>query len=207
MRQTQRSWTTGKPVTSPFAAPRGLSGRLAGRFMLLTNKQDELLDVLRVNAGDDVLEIGHGPGGLIRLLAEKTDADHIYGVDPSAEMVDAAGKLNAAAVAAGRVTLRIGAADDIGLPGESVDCAVSVNNVAIWPDLEAGIGEIHRVLRIGGRAVICWHGGHSAGRIARSLALPADHLDRIGSAIRDRFGAVTRDQLADLDVFTAIREN
>lgn len=171
-----------------------------------TNKQQDVVDLLGVSAGDEVLEIGHGPGGLIRLLVEKTDADRIHGVDPSAEMVDAAAKLNAAAVAAGRVVLRVGTADEIGLPGESVDCAVSVNNVAIWPDLEAGIREIHRVVRPRGRAMICWHGGHSAGRIADGLRLPAEKLARIESTVSACFGMVKRAQLADLDVFIAIRE-
>jgi ubiquinone/menaquinone biosynthesis C-methylase UbiE len=201
------SWATGKPATSPFAVPRGILGRLAGRFMLWTNDQRDVLDVLRISAGDEVLEIGHGPGGLIRLLVEKTDADRIHGVDPSAEMVAAAAKLNAAAVAAGRVRLRVGTADETGLPGESVDCAVSVNNVAIWPDLTAGIAEIHRVVRPGGRAVICWHGGHSAGRIAGGLRLPEEKLAAIESTMSDRFGKVESEQLAALDVFTAIREH
>ena len=82
MDSQQRSWAADRPVTSPFAKPRGLRGRLAGRFMLWTNKQDDMLTVLDVRPGDRVLEVGYGPGGLVRLLAGRTDAAAVQGVDP-----------------------------------------------------------------------------------------------------------------------------
>jgi SAM-dependent methyltransferase len=75
-------------TNNPFAHPSGWLGRLAGRLMLWTNSQDDVLGVLDVQPGGDVLEIGYGPGGLIRLLAERTDAASIRGVDPSAAMRD-----------------------------------------------------------------------------------------------------------------------
>jgi hypothetical protein len=61
-------------TNNPFAHPGGWLGRLAGRIMLWTNKQDDVIGVLGVQPGDDVLEIGHGRGGLIRLLVERTEA-------------------------------------------------------------------------------------------------------------------------------------
>jgi len=70
-------------TNNPFAHPSGWLGRLAGRIMLWTNKQDDVIGVLGVQPGDEVLEVGYGPGGLIRLLAERTDAVSIRGVDPS----------------------------------------------------------------------------------------------------------------------------
>lgn len=192
-------------TNNPFAHPRGWLGRIAGRFMLWTNKQDDVFDVLDVQPGDDVLEIGHGPGGLIRLIAERTDAASIRGVDPSPEMRDQAGRHNRKALRAGRVRLDLGTADRTGLPDAGVDRVVSVNNVAIWPDLEAAVGELHRVVRPGGTAVIAWHGGTAPSRIARSLRLPEDQLGHIEKVLRDRFGQVSREQLASLDVFIAVR--
>lgn len=194
------------PTTNnPFAHPRGWLGRLAGRIMLWTNKQDDVLGVLGVQLGDDVLEIGHGPGGLIRLIAERTDAASIRGVDPSAEMRDLAGRRNRKAVRAGRIRFDLGTADRTGLPDASVDRVVSVNNVAIWPDLEAAITELRRIVRPGGTVVIAWHGGTAPSRIARSLSLPEEQLGRIEQVLRDRIGEVTRGQLASLDVFIAVR--
>jgi SAM-dependent methyltransferase len=192
-------------TNNPFAHPSGWLGRIAGRIMLRTNKQDDVVGVLDVQPGDDVLELGYGPGGLIRLLAERTDATSIRGVDPSPEMRDQASRHNRKAMRAGRVRLDLGTADRTGLPDASVDRVVSVNNIAIWPDLEAAVAELHRVIRPGGTVVIAWHGGTTPSRIARSLRLPEDQLGRIEQTLRERFGQVTRKQLASLDVFTAVR--
>jgi SAM-dependent methyltransferase len=192
-------------TNNPFAHPSGWLGRMAGRFMLWTNEQIDVLGVLAVQPGHDVLEIGYGPGGLIRLLAERTDAASIRGVDPSPEMRDQASLHNRNAVRTGRVALDLGTADRTGLADASVHRVVSVNNVAIWPDLEAAVDELHRVLRPGGIVVIAWHGGTSPSRIARSLRLSEGELGHIEHVLRDRFGEVSRKQLASLDVFTAVR--
>jgi SAM-dependent methyltransferase len=120
-------------------------------------------------------------------------------------MRDQASRRNRRAVRAGRVHLDLGSADDTGLPDASVDRVVSVRNVALWPDLEAGVAELHRVVRPGGVVVIAWHGGTAPNRVVRSLSLPDDELSRIERAVGDRFGEVTRAQVATLDVFTAVR--
>ncbi|MGW0824948.1 class I SAM-dependent methyltransferase [Streptomyces sp. NPDC002845] len=205
MNTNPRSWATGQPVTSPFALPHGVFGRLAGRFMLWTNKQDDVLDVLDVQPGDRVLEVGYGPGGLVRLLTACTDAAVIRGVDPSPEMRDAATRANRGAVRAGRVALDLGTADRTGLADRCMDRVVSVNNVAIWPDLKAGLRELRRVVRPGGVVVIAWHGGARPGRIARRLRLTDDEFNRVESALRELFSDVTRSERRSLDVFKAVR--
>jgi ubiquinone/menaquinone biosynthesis C-methylase UbiE len=192
-------------TNNPFAHPNGWLGRLAGRIMLWKNNHDDLIEVLDVRPGDDVLEVGYGPGGFIRLLSERTDAASIRGVDPSPEMRDQASRHNRKAVRAGRVRLDLGTADRTGLPDASVDRVVSVRNVAIWPDLDAGIAELHRIVRPGGAVVIAWHGGTNPSRVVKSLSLPEDELSRIERALRDRFGGVTRHQVSSLEVFKAVR--
>jgi ubiquinone/menaquinone biosynthesis C-methylase UbiE len=203
MSTPQRSWAVDRPVDSPFAHPSGVLGRLAGRFMLWTNRQRDVLDLLSVRPGERVLEIGYGPGGLVRLLARHTEASLIQGVDPSPTMRDQANRTNGAAVRAGRVELLLGTADRTGLPDHSVDRVVSVNNVAIWPDLDRGVQELHRVLRPGGTLLLAWHGGTAPSAIARSLRLPADKLRRVESALAYGFTAVEPHRLRSLDAFVA----
>lgn len=202
-----RSWAVEGPVTSPFARPSGFLGRLAGRFMLWTNKQDGILDVLQVQPGDRVLEIGYGPGGLLRLLAARTSADEIHGVDPSPEMQRTAARVRSlrGPIREGRVTPEIGTAERTGLPDRSMDRVVSVNNVAIWPELDAGLRELHRVVRPGGAVVIAWHGGSSPGPIAKSLRLSEDKMARMEESLRRLFSTVERTELRTLDVFKAVR--
>src|SRR3954466_2821100 len=192
-------------TNNPFAHPSGWLGRLAGRLLLWTNKHDDLIEVLDVRPGDDVLEVGYGPGGFIRLLTERTDAASIRGVDPSPEMRDQAGRHNRKAVRAGRVRLDLGTADRTGLPDASIDRVVSVRNVAIWPDLDAGVAELHRIVRPEGTVVIAWHGGTNPSRVAKSLRLPEGELGRIERALRDRFDETTRVQVSSLEVFKAVR--
>jgi SAM-dependent methyltransferase len=197
------SWAVDRPVTSPFALPSGRLGRLAGRFMRWTNRQDDVVPVLDVRPGQRVLEVGFGPGGLLRLLVRRTGAAVIHGVDPSPDMCEMAGRANRAAVRAGRVRLATGTADRTGLADGCVDRVVAVNNVALWPDLEAGLTELRRVTDAGGAVVLAWHGGTAPGRIARGLRLPPDKLDRIHRGLAERFDSVTRRQLSTLDVFVA----
>jgi ubiquinone/menaquinone biosynthesis C-methylase UbiE len=192
-------------TNNPFAHPSGWLGKLAGRIMLWTNKQDDVLGVLDVQTGDDVVEIGHGPGGLIRLIAERTDAPSLRGVDPSPEMCDQASRRNRKAMRAGRVRFTLGTADRTGLPDASVDRVVSVNNLAIWPDLEAAARELHRIVRPGGSVVIAWHGGTKPSRLVKSMSLAEDELTRIEQTLRNHFPEVRRHRLTSLDVFEAVR--
>jgi ubiquinone/menaquinone biosynthesis C-methylase UbiE len=128
-------WTADKPVRSPFALPRGLAGHLAGRLMLLLNRQRDVLDLLDVRPGASVLEVGYGPGGLIRLL-RKTPGVRISGVDPSPQMRDLARRRNPGA------DLRLGTAERTGFADAEFDRVVSVNTVALWPDLGVGLHEL-----------------------------------------------------------------
>ncbi|WP_406692066.1 methyltransferase domain-containing protein [Saccharopolyspora sp. ID03-671] len=190
------------PLT--VALPSGVPGRLAGHVMLWLNRQQDVLDLLDVPPGAAVLEVGYGPGGLIRLL-RRTGARRICGVDPSVQMRDLASRPHRAEIIAGRIDLRLGTAADTGFAEAEFDRVVAVNNVAIWPDLRAGLTELHRVTRSGGRALIAWHGGTRPSLITRSNALPAEKLDEIERALRDVFGTVTRRELTSLTCLIAVR--
>lgn len=158
-------------------------------------QQSEVLGVLgplgRAGVGGgvpaDVLEVGHGPGVLLGMLARRADVGHVIGVDPSVEMRRIAVRSLATEIAEGRLEIRRGDAAATGLADATVDVVVSVNNVAIWPDLDAGADELRRVLRPGGRLVVSWHGGEDPPRMAHALILPADRLARIEEVLGARF--------------------
>jgi SAM-dependent methyltransferase len=179
-------------------------GRIGGHLMRVMNRvqQEEVLELLGPLDGRDVLEVGHGPGVLLGLLV-RGGARHIVGVDPSSEMRRLAIRNRAADIAEGRLEIRPGDAAATGLPDAAVDLVVSVNNVAIWPNLDAGIAELRRVLRPGGRLVITWHGGRQPTRAARGLLLPEEKLRRIEDALRATYAEVHRTLTRRCTVFDA----
>lgn len=197
-------WTTGARPNGFAAMPSGRLGRFGGHLMRLLNggQQREVLALAGDVRGADVLEIGHGPGYLLELLL-RAGARHVVGADPSTEMRYLATRAMARQIAEGRVEIRAGGADATGLPDAAVDVAVSVNNVSIWPDLDAGVAELRRVVRAGGRVLISWHGGTRPSRAQRALVLPPELLGRIEQALLDRFGTVTRHEARRCTVFEA----
>jgi SAM-dependent methyltransferase len=200
---TPPTWTTGTAPNSFAALPAGRLGTFGGQLMRLLNRaqQREVALLVEPLAGKDVLEVGHGPGVLLGMLSRT--ARHVTGVDPSLEMRALAIRAHSGAIAAGRLDVRAGDAGATGLPDAAVDVVVGVNNVAIWPDLDAGVAELHRVLRPGGRLVLSWHGGERPSRPSRAHVLSEERLKRIEDALRARFPDVRRTLTQRCTVFDA----
>ena len=137
------------------ARPRGLAGRLLlgpwlDRIGAAMNRLT--LEQLEVGPADEVVEIGFGGGGLLALLLEATRG-RVIGVDVSAAMVKRARRRFAGEP---RLALHLGSVEAIPLPDASVDAACSVNNLYFWPDPAAGMRELARVVRPGGRLAIAF---------------------------------------------------
>jgi SAM-dependent methyltransferase len=136
---------------------------------------------LAATPGERILDVGCGPGFYGGELLEELGPDgSIVGLDSSASMLALAARR-----CAGHGNVEFREADATSLPVEdaSFDAAVCVQVLEYVPDLEAGLDELYRALRPGGRVVIwdvdwatvSWHSADPA-RMRRVLEAWDEHL-------------------------------
>lgn len=135
-----------------FGHPRGLLGRIGALVMTHGNGPTEhhVVEVAKLTPEESVLVVGPGPGVGLEEAAKR--AARVIGVDPSEEMLGLCRER-----CGDGVELRKGTAEETGEADAAVDVVLSVNNVHHWEDRAAGIAELFRVLKPGGRLVLSAH--------------------------------------------------
>jgi SAM-dependent methyltransferase len=122
-------------------------GRNATRTGLLDKPMLEACGEVR---GLHVLDSGCGEGRFCRMLVER-GAKYVLGVDRCEPMIDAARELQT-----GTDVYRIANLQELNfLEDETFDLAVSYLNQCDLPDFQANTREVFRVLKPGGRFIIC----------------------------------------------------
>ena len=120
--------------------------------------------------GAHALEVGCGPGRLSTLLAHRYGLD-VVGLDLDPAMIERA-RANVARTGGGsgrEPSFLVGDVASLAFPDGSFDLVVSTLSMHHWADREAGIAEIARVLRPGGRALV-WD--LRAGRVPLHGSMP-----------------------------------
>jgi len=140
-----------------------------------------VLEMLLPKLGEHILDIGVGPGLLAYDLARLVgDKGRVVGLDNAGAMVALARTRLAGLQQAECVE---GQATELALANGSFDAAVSTQVYEYVADMPRALGELHRVLKPGGRALILdtdwrsvvWHSSDNA-RMERVLAVWDDHL-------------------------------
>jgi ubiquinone/menaquinone biosynthesis C-methylase UbiE len=105
--------------------------------------------------GGRVLDVGCGPG-LLSLRLARRDALEVTGIDLDPAMIDRAlaNVDRSAAGAARQPTFLVGDVAALPFTDGSIDVVASTFSMHHWADPAAGLAEIGRVLRPGGRALI-----------------------------------------------------
>ena len=111
-------------------------------------------DLLEIRSDDNVLEIGFGPGVIIKHLSKRASVGHIAGADLSGEMVKQAQARNATAIKTGRVDLRQGSAERLPFGDSTFDKALAINSMQVWPEPVGALREMRRVMKTGGRVAL-----------------------------------------------------
>src|SRR3954452_5784347 len=168
-----------------------------------------VLAALEPRTGERIVDLGCGPGYMARELALAIGTGgRVHALDLSGPMLALARRrcrgLPAVGLTAGDVTA-------LPLPDGGVDAAVALQSLAYVPDVARAIGEIARVLRPGGRAVVLdtdfasvvWHGRDQA-RVDRILAAYDVHVAhpglprRLGRLAADAGTAPVRPQVVPI---------
>ncbi|HET9139124.1 class I SAM-dependent methyltransferase [Actinophytocola sp.] len=143
-------------------------------------------EALRDCPGGDLIDVGCGPGMLVRLLLDTRAADFKFtACDISPAMVAAATERLAGAP---NVRLLVARIEDIPIPDESFDATVATG-VLEYADADRGLHELARITRPGGLVVITmlnprslyrifewfvfWPGLRLLGRLERMAGVPA----------------------------------
>ena len=105
-------------------------------------------DFARVEAGQQVLDVGCGSGVLTEELARRVGAEHVAGVDPSPLLQACAERVPGA-------ELRAGKAEALPWPDDSFDAAVAQLVIHFMDDPKAGVAEMARTTRPGGIVAAC----------------------------------------------------
>ncbi len=137
--------------------PSGVIGRYVMTKLFIHGNADLNLFVkesLNLKKSDNVLEIGFGPGNLIREMAEIVTEGTIEGIDFSDAMFKQASKVNKDYILRGKVKLHKGDCRSLPFNNESFDKLCSINTLYFWKQPKKYFNEMFRVMKPGGKVVI-----------------------------------------------------
>src|SRR5262245_57183906 len=151
-------WWGPRGGMAQFHQPTGAAGHVVGWIMGRRSsnvaRNRWAVQLLDVQPGDRVIELGCGPGVAIAALASRATRGLVVGVDHSQVMIRQARRLNRAAIRAGRVRLIHATVERLSTSDGPFNAALAVNTVGMWPDPAARLRELTRLLRPGGRIAL-----------------------------------------------------
>ena len=164
------------------------------RTAAVRDRRQRVRALLDLDLSEDVLSIGCGPGFEPTEIADVVGpTSHVHAIDRSQPMLAAAA---ARCADQPQVGFSVGDAAQLPIADASIDAATAVQVYEYVTDVEAAVAELARVLRPGGRAVICdtdfdslvWRSA-DRDRMQRVLETFTDHCEwpHLGSELAAMF--------------------
>lgn len=158
----QRTIALGVTLTAAVALarqvrkPTSWPGRLFAHLMNSTHRDLTTwgLEHIPFEKNFTILDVGCGGGRTIQQLLALAPEGKVHGIDYAEASVAVATRTNARSIASGRADIRRGNVSNLPYPPETFDVVTAVETHYYWPNLKAGLEDIRRVLKPGGRVLI-----------------------------------------------------
>ena len=147
---------SGSTRVSQCQKPRGW----LGRFILwnMNSRHSKVTDWglahISIKKHQTILDVGCGGGRTLSKLAAVATQGKVYGIDYSEESVAASKRTNARWINMGRVEVRHGSVSQLPFPDSMFDLVTAVETHFWWPNLQADMREILRILKAGGKLIL-----------------------------------------------------
>ncbi|MDQ0430162.1 ubiquinone/menaquinone biosynthesis C-methylase UbiE [Planomicrobium stackebrandtii] len=150
-----------KFIDNQYKTPKGLVGTYIGEKMVWQHKPETLwtIELLNLQPGESVLELGCGSGYAMKLILEKNVVKEVVGLDLSPAVIRSAAIRNKKALKHKKAKLMQGDLKSLPCEDEHFEKVFSIHTIYFWDELSAAITEIFRVLKPGGDCTITFCNG------------------------------------------------
>ena len=121
---------------------------------------------IRLEPHHEILEIGFGGGAAMALISRRLTTGVVSGVDFSPEMVREAERRFRREISNGRLRVQLGDIAALPFASATFDRVFTINTIYFWQDTVQGFGEMRRVLKPGGLAVIALRSRENMERVS-----------------------------------------
>ncbi|MBQ3174209.1 MAG: bifunctional demethylmenaquinone methyltransferase/2-methoxy-6-polyprenyl-1,4-benzoquinol methylase UbiE [Alistipes sp.] len=144
-----------------------------------------VMRIVRRSKAHTIMDVATGTGDLAIAMAKRVDRTHILGIDLSEEMLAVARRKIEKQGLEERITLEKGDAENLDMVEDgTIDAATVAFGVRNFENMERGLSEIYRTLKVGGKLVVLEF-SMPRNRFIRWIYSQYAHrlLPRIGAAI------------------------
>ena len=138
-----------KYIGNNFGNPCGFGGKISVKIMNLINQRQykAVLENIKLEPDNIVLDIGFGNGYLIEKLFKKNIPVKIYGIEISNDMFNFVSAKNRRLIENGRLKLFLEDIAGTSFAENTFDKIYTVNTMYFWHDLDKSFSEIKRILK------------------------------------------------------------
>lgn len=113
------------------------------------------LGCINLKSSMSILDIGCGGGKALAMMAKRAPQAELYGIDKSSQSVQIARSADRRLIERGRLQISEGDVSSLPYADDSFDTVTAFETVYYWPNLVESFREVRRVLRPGGKFLIC----------------------------------------------------